>query len=90
MRTTTKAFGLILALAVCGAQAAGPLKAVGFESAKGTCSAWWQFDEKAPLPSYFARAAKQGAQIEVGFSGVEWDGDVQTPGKAGVSRVRAV
>ena len=90
MRTTTKAFGLLLALAVCGAQAAGPLKAVGFESAKGTCSAWWQFDEKSPLPSYFARAAKQGAQIEVGFSGVEWNGDVQTPGKAGVSRVRAV
>ncbi len=89
MRTKKNAI-LFLLLGALGAAWAGPLQKVGFESRDGACRAWWQFDAKGALPSYFARVTDGGKGVEAGFAGVEWDEAVQAPATAGVARARVV
>ena len=89
MRTKKNAI-LFLLLGALGAAGAGPLQKVGFESRDGACRAWWQFDAKGALPSYFARVTDGGKGVEAGFAGVEWDEAVQAPATAGVARARVV
>jgi len=86
----TKNAILFLLLGALGAAWAGPLQKVGFESKDGACRAWWQFDAKGALPSYFARVTDGGKGVEAGFAGVEWDEAVQAPATAGVARARVV